>query len=182
MGDYLANTGDAGNNPLEAGNDELGGILASFLGGSDGSGTNSGGGADSGSPTGDGFDADIHIGRDKRNADGSYTAKRKRRGSGDPVNRKSKKDANNTASLEALTRMVFIIHVGVAGMTRSPEWTLDDKEAETLSGSLANVMEQFDIRPDPKIEAIVGLCVTATSIYGPRVYMIQQRKKVEKEA
>lgn len=41
-------------------------------------------------------------------------------------------------------------------------------------------MEQFDLRPDPKTQAIIGLVMTAGMIYGPRAYLIQYRRSQEK--
>lgn len=128
---------------------------------------------------GDEFDPDIHISRDKRNADGSYRRKRAKRGSGNSASTGGRKKANNQAGVEGLTRMLAIIHIGLAGATKTPELKLEDEEAEALAKSTAVVLEEFDIRPDPKIEAIIGLVTTASMIYGPRAYMITERKKRE---
>lgn len=73
------------------------------------------------------------------------------------------------------------MHLGIASATKTPELSLDESEAESLAKATANVLEQFDIRPDPKIEAVVGLVTTASVIYGSKYYMIRQRKKEEKE-
>jgi len=54
-------------------------------------------------------------------------------------------------------------------------------EADALANAAANVLIEFDIQPNPKVQAIVGLVMTAGSIYGPRVYLIRERKKGEKE-
>ena len=148
----------------------------SFLGGRiDIGGGDSGDG--SGDNSGDGFDPDIHQGRDKRNADGSYTRKRKRRSNS--ATGGGRKKADNQAGIDGLTRMLAIIHLGISSVTKTPELKLDDQEAEALAKSTAAVLEEFDIRPDPKIEAIIGLITTAGMIYGPRVYMISERKKSE---
>lgn len=76
--------------------------------------------------------------------------------------------------------MLAIVHMGLASATKTPELKLEDEEAEALAKSTAVVLEEFDIRPDPKIEAIIGLVTTAGMIYGPRVYLIAERKKQEK--
>lgn len=49
-----------------------------------------------------------------------------------------------------------------------------------LANATANVLEQFDLKPDPKIQAVIGLVMAAGTVYGPRVYMIQARKAQEK--
>ena len=76
--------------------------------------------------------------------------------------------------------MLAIVHMGLASATRTPELKIEDEEAEALAKSTAVVLEEFDIRPDPKIEAVIGLVTTAGMIYGPRVYLIAERKKMER--
>lgn len=57
---------------------------------------------------------------------------------------------------------------------------MDEGEATSLSQATVRVLEEFDIKPDPKIEAIVGLIMTAGSIYGPKAYEIHKRLKESK--
>lgn len=126
------------------------------------------------------FDAERHISKDKLNADGTYRRKRKRRGSGGvrPSNQRTSK-ADLSASIEGLTKVLLVMHIGMAEMTKTPELVLTETEANTLATSTANVMDQFDITPDPKIQAVVGLLMTAGMIYGPRLYNIRERVKNE---
>lgn len=142
----------------------------------DGSDTGGNGGGSGGGIGGDDFDPAIHVGRDKRNADGSY---RKRRGRRPSASSGSRKSSNNSASLDALTRTIFIAHLGIATATKTPELALEDKESETLAVAVSNVLEEFDIKPNPKAEAIIGLIIASGSIYGPRIYNIRARKKTE---
>lgn len=79
-----------------------------------------------------------------------------------------------------MTRALAIVHIGIATATKTPEMALDDKEAETLSVAVSNVLTEFDIRPDPKVEACIALAIAAGSIYAPRVYLIRERWKAEK--
>lgn len=175
MGEYKPfniDSGDAGGEDTDA-NDI--GTSAGFL-----IGDNGGSSGDSErDANGDRFDANVHISPDKRNADGSYRKKRGRK-SGNTTTTRSRSKANNQASIEGLTRMLAIIHLGLSSATKTPELKLEDEEAEALAKSTAMVLEEFDIRPDPKIEAIVGLVTTAGMIYGPRVYLITERKKRER--
>lgn len=153
------------------------GEFADFLSldGNSGNGSAGGSGGDDG-----GFDPSIHVSPDKRNADGSYTKKRGRRSSGgNSSNSGSKRKTDHSASIDSLTRVLSILHIGIAGATKSPEMILEDTEAESLAKATANVLEQFDIKPDPKIEAIVGLVMVSATIYGPRVYNIRERRKEE---
>lgn len=180
MAGYQPFNADGGNTGGESGNaDESGnageiGTVAGFLGGIGGNS-----GDVERDVNGDEFDPDIHAGRDKRNADGSWRKKRGRRSSGGNSQRKAGSRSNSQASVEALTRALAIVHLGIATATKTPELILEENEAETLAAATANVLEEFDIKPNPKVEAIFGLVVAAGSIYGPKVYFIQQRRKGE---
>lgn len=151
------------------------GTGATFLGGS---GDDSGG--SSGDVGGDDtvYDPERHVGPDKRNADGTYRRKRRRK-SGNSAAPRSRTKADHQASLEGLTRILSIMHIGIATATKMPEMVLEEDEAKNLAAATATVLSEFDIRPDPKIEAIIGLVTAAGMIYGPRVYLITDRKKKE---
>lgn len=158
-------------------------VVASFLSPGSHSGTGASDNGDgSGSvgrdANGTEFDPEQHIGRDKLNADGSFRRKRGRKSNSAAGGNRSK--ANNQASIDSLTRMLAVVHVGIAGVLHAPEMMLEDNESAALAGSIANVLEQFDIRPDPRIEAVIGLCVVSGSIYGPRIYNIRERRKQER--
>lgn len=142
-------------------------------------------GSASGAGTGDDFtfDPDRHISRDKRNADGSYRRKRQRRGAGNSSASTGNRKAKNSASVDTLNGILTIIHTALAAATKTPELALEDEESRALATATANVLNEFDITPDPKIQAIVGLIATAGMIYGPRVVLIRMRKaSEEKEA
>jgi len=147
------------------------GSPAGFLGGSDG-GDSGGSSGDAGS---DVFDPELHISPDKRNADGSFRRKRQRRNAGTSAPSRSGKKADYSASVDSLARMLGYLHMGVAAATKTPELVLTEDETKALSNATANVLSEFDIRPSPKAEAIVGLVVTAGGIYGPRAYFIRER-------
>jgi len=68
----------------------------------------------------------------------------------------------------------------LASVTKIEELSLDQTEGKTLAVALANVLAEFDIQPDPKVQAIVGLVVAGASIYGPRMYLYNERIKAEK--
>jgi hypothetical protein len=73
-----------------------------------------------------------------------------------------------------------ILHTGIAGISNTPELVIDEDEGRMLAAATANVMEEFDLKPDPKVQAIVGLVVAAGTVYGPRTVLIQMRKAQEK--
>lgn len=129
------------------------------------------------------FDPERHIGRDRTNADGSYRRKRRRKdGSTGPSARRNnpQKGATYSASIDALSNTLIIFHAGLASLTKTKELEIESNESEALAKNIANVMAEFDITPDPKIQAVLGLVMTAGMIYGPRMYLIRERVKNEK--
>lgn len=78
--------------------------------------------------------------------------------------------------LDTFSQSLMIVHMGLASFTGFDKFALEKKEADTLAASVANVMEQFDMTPDPKFTAVVGLVTTGAMIYGPRVYLYKEHK------
>ncbi len=56
---------------------------------------------------------------------------------------------------------------------------IDKSEGDLLAGASANVLAQFDITPDPKTQAIIGMIIACSAVYAPRVIMIRARKAQE---
>ncbi len=173
-GEYIPSFGASGSVD-EPAIEPNGAVDAGFLGGSTGGidGGNSGG--DSGE-----FDPTIHVGRDKRNADGSFTRKRGRKSGGGNATASGKK-ANNQAGIDALTETFLIVHAGIAALTSVPEIELERDDSERLSKATVNVLNEFDFVPSPKVQAIVGLVTTAGMIYGSKYYIYRQRKIAERD-
>ena len=151
-----------------------------------GFGGDHGGGGDSGDVDAFGtrFDASIHSGRDKLNADGSYRKKRGRRaGSGQSAtsNQRVKAKPDLQASVDALSQTLMIVHAGIASVTKINELAIGKQESDALATAVANVLAEFDVTPDPKVQAIVGLVVTAGTIYGPPMYLYNERMKASKK-
>lgn len=133
---------------------------------SDGSGSDSPGGSDGGDVTGFG-------GRKPRSDRGRPRGPR-----GPNTGRSGSRSKTSSASnIDALTRLLAIVHLGLAAATKAPELELDDSDAKALAAATANVLEQFEIKPDPKIEAIIGLIIVSGSIYGPKLYMMRERMR-----
>jgi hypothetical protein len=76
----------------------------------------------------------------------------------------------------------MMLHLGIAGATKTPEMALDEDESKLLANATVNLLSEFDIRPDPKVEAAFGLIIAAGSVYGPRFYLINKRRAEEKAA
>lgn len=89
-------------------------------------------------------------------------------------------NANSKTSIDALSRVLVIVHAGLASASKTPELNLGEDDANSLAMATANVLEQFNIKPDPKIEAIVGLVVVAGTVYAPKLIMVRERLKEER--
>lgn len=135
-----------------------------------------------GSGSAEQFDPTIHVSPDKRNRDGSYTRKRGRKAGSTFSQNQNKKTADLGASIEQLSKVILFAHTGLAVATRCPEFELDKEESDYLAKASANVLEQFDIAPDPKTQAIAGLIIALGTVYAPRYIMISARVKSEKKA
>jgi hypothetical protein len=72
-----------------------------------------------------------------------------------------------------------MLHLGISAATKTPEMVLEQSEADLLAEATVNVMREFDIKADPRAEAVIGLIVAAGTVYGPRVYNIKHRQKEE---
>lgn len=59
---------------------------------------------------------------------------------------------------------------------------IDNDEGAMLAKASANVLAQFDITPDPKTQAIIGLVMAAGAVYAPRAIAIRMRLAAEREA
>lgn len=63
-----------------------------------------------------------------------------------------------------------------------PEMELDKDESAALGLAIENVAQHYDITPDPKVMAWVGLIGTCATIYGPRAAAWRLRIGMEKAA
>jgi hypothetical protein len=79
-----------------------------------------------------------------------------------------------------LSRTLVIVHAGIAAATKCPEMEIDAEEGKILANASANVMAQFDLAPDPKTQAIIGLIMACGTVYGPRAFMIRMRQAQER--
>lgn len=171
-----------GTSPLAGGSSETidAALGATSLGGDDGglSGGDNGGGGGSGDDRT--FDAARHISINHRNADGSYTRKRRRRGSGGGSTSRTS-PANNSASVDALTQMLVVVHAGLASLTKIDELAIEESEGKSLATAIANALHEFGVPIDPKTQALVNLVVSGGMIYGPRMYLYNERMKQQKK-
>jgi len=73
-----------------------------------------------------------------------------------------------------------VIHAGLAGVTKTPEFALDKEEAKELGQAVASVNAYYGKVLDPKTVAWVGLVMVAGKIYGPRIGAWKLRTDMEK--
>lgn len=181
MGNYQpfgsgASGDESGDSGIESAN-------ASFLnlGGGSNSGDDSGG--NDRDSNGDLWDGDIHTEKRTKNADGTWRKKRGRKASsassGNRYGRGSTQKSNK-ANIESLASILAIVHAGLASATKTPEIVLDGDDADALAKAATNVLVEFDVTPNPKVQAVVGLVMTCGAVYGPKAYLIKERLKEEK--
>lgn len=174
-------TGGAGNEYAGTGDDDsvIDGpsINPADIGGSATAGSDSG---DSGGTGGDDFVRDAS-GNIRRNKDGSPRRKRGRKAGGSNGANPRKEKGDLKGAVDTLSRTMMMLHLGLAQASRTPEMALDKEEADLLSNATVNLLSEFDIRPNPKVEATFGLIIAAGSVYGPRFYLINKRRADEKE-
>jgi len=147
-----------------------------FIDPADSSGSGTGDSANIRDSAGTAFDPERHVAPGKLNSDGTFRNKRgRRKGSG----KSSKVHRDLEGSIEGLTKGLAIFHMVLASATKAPELILDDEEAKGLASATVNVLELYDIRPDPKVEAIVTLIAVSAATYAPRIAAIRMRKEQE---
>lgn len=90
-----------------------------------------------------------------------------------PASASNTKDlAGNSKGLEAI---LLSLHTMVAGITHTPELSLDATEAKKIAEDLANVSKLFPINITEKQLAVSNLCMTLAGVYGTRVIAIRAR-------
>lgn len=124
------------------------------------------------------FDERIHVSPDSRNKSGAF---RNRKSSGrGPSQTKTKIHSDIKASAEMLTRGLMIFHTSLAAMTQTPELILSEGEASGLSETGLTLLQLYDIKPDPKVEAAILFAGQIGLVYGSRIIAIRARKSNEK--
>lgn len=98
-------------------------------------------------------------------------------------NSKSKRKGNNSLSdnVASLSGILLILHLGIATRFDVPELILEDDDANALSNAIIPVLDQFDVKIDPKFAAIAGLVMVSAQVYGPKLVLIKMRKDEQRE-
>lgn len=91
-----------------------------------------------------------------------------------------KKDKSNLAgSIEQLSRTLVFTSLGFSIL--APELALSDAEATAITGALVNLLEVYDVKPDPKVEAWVGVAFTLGPIAATKGFQIRNRRRKERQ-
>lgn len=122
-------------------------------------------------------------GNDNGDSGSDEPVKRKRgRPAGTTTGTKTNTKKNNLSnSVDNLSKTLMLLHLGIASKFNVPEIVIDERESELLSSAAMNMLDQFEIQIDPKMQAAVGLIVAAGTVYGPRVIAISYRRNKEQK-
>ncbi len=138
-------------------------------------------GTDDGDASGD-FDPAIHIGRDKRNADGSYRRKRGRRaGSSNAKNPARRAGKASLADVNTVEKALVGIHAIMAGVFSAPEFALEKDESKPLAESVSEVAKHYDIPEVADVTlAWVSLAMVAGPMYMAKYMLVRERIRAER--
>jgi len=132
-----------------------------------------------------------------RNTDGTPRKKRGRKpagngetagtgtgtGSGSAPKRTYNKTREKTLveSIDSLSIMIGAVHFSLASLTGYETLALDDKESQSLAKATVNLAEQFEYKPNPKLEAMFSFAAVSASIYGPRIVLIKMEQSEKRK-
>lgn len=117
-------------------------------------------------------------------ANTTTTGKRRGRPPGSKTGSRTTKTAQKipvTLKLDKLADMLVKIHTGLAVVTKSPEMLIDKSEATDVVNSGTELLEFYDLNPDPKTVAWLNFLGTMGMVYGTRVMAISNRPKEVKK-
>lgn len=76
--------------------------------------------------------------------------------------------AKKIAGIHSLIDVMFQKSVGVKGLM-----TLEDDESEQLAKAIAEIANQYDLTPDPKVMCWVNLAAVMATIYTPKYLLLK---------
>lgn len=97
-------------------------------------------------------------------------------GSERPSGKKNK--SNLAGSIEQLSRTLIFTSMGFSIL--APELLLSEQEAGAITGALVNLLEVYDVKPDPKVEAWAGVILTLGPITATKGFQIRNRRRKER--
>ena len=103
--------------------------------------------------------------------------RRKRRGRPPGSTNRSRTEAAKAFPVDAWAKTLIMVHAGAAAFMQFPEFALEKDEADLLATSMRDVAIAYDIVPDPKTQALIGMVMAIGTVYGPRAYLALHRKQ-----
>lgn len=85
--------------------------------------------------------------------------------------------AKKIAGIHSLIDVMLQKSIGVKGMM-----TLEDDESEQLAKAIAEIANQYDLTPDPKVMCWVNLAAVMATIYTPKYLLIKMTFALRKVA
>lgn len=73
------------------------------------------------------------------------------------------------------------MHGLLAGITKTPEFALDQNEAKELAQAVGNVSRHYDVSASAKTVDIANLIMVCGMVYGSRILAVRARKTNEKK-
>lgn len=139
-------------------------------------------GGNGGPGNGDNFDASIHIGRDRINADGSFRRKRVKGGRSASGGTTRPRKASTSLDITGVQAVLYSTHAAIAGATGSAVWALSDGEAKSLAQAIIELERQYPTQIDPRALAWINLFGVAGAIYGTRLFAMRMEGMARRAA
>jgi len=76
--------------------------------------------------------------------------------------------------------MLYGIHAMAAIALEAKEFAISEDESKQIAKALVNVQQHYEMTISPETMAWINLGMVAASIYGPRTYIVINRKRKEK--
>lgn len=92
------------------------------------------------------------------------------------------KAAGKKVPVDALAQLLALAHGTLALLTKTPELEITENESRMLANPLSDVLVLYDVVPPPELLVAMQIMHAASYVYGPRIVMIRNRLKEEREA
>lgn len=84
--------------------------------------------------------------------------------------------------VDALARVLMMGHLMMANLSGTPELEINENEGVMIATPLSELLVLYEVEIDPRILQLMELGGACSYVYGPRIYMIRQRLRAEKQA
>jgi hypothetical protein len=103
-------------------------------------------------------------------------------GTGAPAGAGKTSKASAPLDLDALAMQLVGVHAIAAKLLRAPELAIGLDEGKTLAKAIKQIASQYQVNISPKAMAFYQLIAACSVVYGPRAFMIANRKSQEAKA